>query len=399
MVARIAWAVAILITVVGALSHARDLLAADVESARDAQHMFDRLDTDRNGRLTLDEATAKDERLFRRIFEMAGKPPSGDISRDEFQDVFERHHAGRGSVDLAAQPEDLVPLTQLGEAKYRGFQGGLYPEGQNSRPRAHEEAGLARARQVQPLNAKGDPDPQGTIVLLSLGMSNTSQLSEGFASGLPPGKVNPRVRFVNGAQGGMTASVIQHDGEGRGADYWRIVDDRLRKHGLTRAQVQAVWIKQADADPREGFPDYARRLEREQLRILELVHERFSNCGLAYLSSRTYGGYAKTTLNPEPFAYESGFAVKWLVERQIAGDPALNFDAAQGDVRVPWISWGPYLWANGAEPRADGFASLREDFREDDGTHHSAAGAKKVGGLVLDFFMTDSTTRPWFVAP
>lgn len=300
---------------------------------------------------------------------------------------------------MATPPKDLVPLTQLGEGDYRGFRGGLYPEGENARPQEHEEAGLARARHVRPLNVDGRPDPEGAIVLLSLGMSNTSQLSEGFASKMLPGKINPRVRFVNGAQGGMTASVIQHAGEGRGATFWRTVDDRLKRHGLTRAQVQAVWIKQANADPREGFPDYARRLEREQLRILKLVHDRFPNCGLAYLSSRTYGGYATTTLNPEPYAYESGFAVKWLVERQIAGDRSLNFDAARGDVRVPWISWGPYLWANGADPRADGFASLREDFREDDGTHHSAAGARKVGGLVLDFFMTDSTTRPWFLAP
>ncbi len=361
--------------------------------------MFDRLDVDQNGRLTLDEAAAQDQRLLGRIFEMAGKPPRGEVSRDEFLDVFERHRAGRGSVDLATPPKDLVPLTQLPEGEYRGFRGGLYPEGKNTRPQEHEEAGLARARHVRPLDVDGRPDPQGVIVLLSLGMSNTSQLSEGFASKMLPGKINPRARFVNGAQGGMTASVIQHAGEGRGATFWRTVDDRLQRHGLTRAQVQAVWIKQADADPREGFPDYARRLEREQLRILELVHDRFPNCGLAYLSSRTYGGYATTTLNPEPYAYESGFAVKWLVERQIAGDRSLNFDAARGDVRVPWISWGPYLWANGADPRADGFASLREDFREDDGTHHSAAGARKVGGLVLDFFMTDSTTRPWFLAP
>lgn len=399
MKSRIAIGVAILGVVPAAWLVPQAPVTADEVPPRESQSMFDRLDADKNGRLTLAEAAAHDERLFRRIFEMAGKPPSGGVSRDEFEDVFNRHRAGRGSVDLATPPKDLVPLTELGDAKYHGFAGGLYPNGQNNRPAAHEEAGLALSRKVQPRSAAGDPDPRGVIVLLSLGMSNTSQLSEGFMAAMGPKKINPQVRFVNGAQGGMTASVIQHAGEGRGADSWRIVDERLRKHGLTRAQVQAVWMKQADADPREGFPDYARRLEREQLRILEIVHDRFPNCGLAYLSSRTYGGYATTTLNPEPFAYESGFAVKWLVERQIAGDPALAFDATQGKARVPWISWGPYLWANGATPRADGLVSRREDFRADDGTHHSAAGAKKIGSKVLDFFMTDTTTRPWFVAP
>ena len=38
--------------------------------------------------------------------------------------------------------------------------------------------------------------------------------------------------------------------------------------------------------------------------------------------------------NSEPFSYESGFAVKWLIERQLWGEAALNFDSANGDL---WI--------------------------------------------------------------
>lgn len=37
------------------------------------------------------------------------------------------------------------------------------------------------------------------------------------------------------------------------------------------------------------------------------------------MSSRTYGGYATTELNPEPYAYQSGFSVKWLVQDQLEG--------------------------------------------------------------------------------
>jgi hypothetical protein len=75
-----------------------------------------------------------------------------------------------------------------------------------------------------------------------------------------------------------------------------------------------------------------------------------------YLSSRTYGGWAKTRLNPEPYAYESGFSVKWLIEQQLKGEPALNYDPAKGEVKVPWLSWGPYLWARGTDKRSDGFS-------------------------------------------
>src|SRR5205814_2258642 len=94
----------------------------------------------------------------------------------------------------------LKPLTELGSAEYQGFPGGLYPKGQNERPAEHERAGLALAKQVQPLGADGKPSPEGKIVLLSIGMSNTKQSSEGFKQVLARAEgVNPHLVFVNGS--------------------------------------------------------------------------------------------------------------------------------------------------------------------------------------------------------
>ena len=31
-------------------------------------------------------------------------------------------------------------------------------------------------------------------------------------------------------------------------------------------------------------------------------------------------------LSPEPAAFENGLAVKWMIEKQISGDPSLNYD-------------------------------------------------------------------------
>jgi hypothetical protein len=224
-------------------------------------------------------------------------------------------------------------------------------------------------------------------------------MSEGFLKALKdePNR-NPQLVFVNGAQGGMTAAAIQDpDDRGRGVKYWTTVDERLKAAGVTRAQVQVVWIKQADAGPKTGFPNYARTLEDELAKIVQLLPVRFPNVKLVYLSSRTYGGFAKTPLNPEPYAYESGFSVRWLIERQIKGEPALNYDPAKGAVKAPWLSWGPYLWANGTQRRADGFSYAVSDFAQD-GTHHSAAGVEKTGRLLLEFLRTDTTARPWFLA-
>ncbi|HEX4611152.1 MAG TPA: hypothetical protein VH092_23375 [Urbifossiella sp.] len=292
----------------------------------------------------------------------------------------------------------LRPLTELGREKYRGHYGGLYPGGTNDRPREHERAGLELSRRVRPLDAAGRPDPAGKIVLLSVGMSNTSQVSQAFAVQLAKDTDrNAALVFVNGAQGGMTARATRdpQDG-GTGTRYWGVVDDRLKAAGVTAAQVQAVWMKQADAGPTQGFPAYAETLCDEMEDIARVVAERFPNARLMYLSSRTYAGYATTPLNPEPYAYESAFSVRWLIQRQLEGKAGLNFDPAKGAVRAPWLSWGPYLWANGSTKRADGLFYTREDFAAD-GTHPAAGGQQKAAAELLRIFRTDPTTRPWFL--
>src|SRR5512141_878132 len=68
-----------------------------------------------------------------------------------------------------------VPLMDLGNRTYLGFAGGLYEGGNNSPLEDHASVGAARARNIQPRDANGTPSPGGKIVLLSIGMSNTSQ--------------------------------------------------------------------------------------------------------------------------------------------------------------------------------------------------------------------------------
>jgi hypothetical protein len=327
-------------------------------------------------------------------FLVRGKQDGKDV-------IFGIRLAGKGpGAPIKFYTSKLKPLTELGTGKYQGFEGGLYPGGKNERPSAHEKAGLALARQVVPRDADGKPSDDGKIVLLSVGMSNTSQVSMGFQQHLKNAEgINPRLVFVNGAQGGMTAAAIQDpDDGGRGTKYWTEVDRQLKRAGVTRAQVQAVWIKQADAGPSQGFPGYARTLQGELRKVVQVLARRFPNVKLTYLSSRTFGGYARSRLNPEPYAYESGFSVKWLIEEQLKGDSALNFDAGKGTVKAPWLSWGPYLWANGMTKRTDGFFYTEADFTANDGTHLSQSGVRKTGQLMLDFFKSDSTTRTWFLA-
>jgi hypothetical protein len=142
---------------------------------------------------------------------------------------------------------------------------------------------------------------------------------------------HPRLTLVDGAQGGMTAS----DWANAGCSCWSVLTSRLQQAGVSPSQVTTAWIKLADAGPTSGFPGYARTLKDETAAVLRLLKERFANLALAYLSSRIYAGYATTTLNPEPYAYESGLAVRWVIEDQIDGAPSMAFSGVgAGTVRA-----------------------------------------------------------------
>ncbi|MBL8755621.1 MAG: hypothetical protein JNK15_20160 [Planctomycetes bacterium] len=288
-----------------------------------------------------------------------------------------------------------VPLADLGNGTYQGFPGGLYGNGQNVPPVPHAAVGQARMAAVVPRDAAGAPAANGRIVLLSIGMSNTTQeFSTWQATANADPNKNPAVLVVDGAQGGQDAVTIANPL----ANFWTVVDQRLAAAGATAAQVQVVWMKEAIAGVGGGFPAGAQQLQGLLGQIARNLRSRYPNCVLCFCSSRTYAGYATSTLNPEPYAYESGFAVQWLLQQQIGGDPQLNCDPTAGPVLAPWLGFGPYLWTDGTTPRSDGLIWLCADVQPD-GTHPSPAGRQKVANLLQQFFTTNAFAAPWYVAP
>lgn len=282
----------------------------------------------------------------------------------------------------------FTPLTDLGASTYQGQSGGLYGGGSNAMPSSHLAAGLALAQSVQPLDASGQPDPNGRFAFISIGMSNTTQEFSRFVplANADPQK-HPRLAVVDGAQGGMTAA----DWLNPGCSCWAVLSSRLTQAGIAPAQVATAWVKLADRQPSTGWPAYAQTLTAETVGVLRLLKSRFPNLTLAYLSSRIYAGYATTSLNPEPYAYESGWSVRWAIAEQTAG--ALPFNGPNAE--APWIAWGPYLWADGVRPRSDGLTWTCDELQAD-GTHPSVTGQQKVAAMVLNFVQTDPTAREWY---
>lgn len=287
-----------------------------------------------------------------------------------------------------------VPLIDLGAGLYQGFPGGLYGAGQNTPPAAHLAQGQQRAAAVTPRDALGNPSAGGRIVLLSLGMSNTTQeYATWIATANADPNRNPAVALVDGAQGGQDAVIVSDPN----AMFWTVVDQRLAAAGVTPQQVQVVWLKQAIRLVGGGFPGAAQQLQTLLGQIVRIAKQRYPNLQLCFVSSRTYAGYATSAVNPEPYAYESGFAVKWLIGQQVAGDPTLNCDPAVGAVQAPWLGFGPYLWTDGLTPRSDGLTWTCADVSAD-GMHPSPAGRAKVAGLLQAFFTGDPLATPWYVA-
>jgi hypothetical protein len=189
--------------------------------------------------------------------------------------------------------------------------------------------------------------------------------------------------MIDAARNGATATDIAMPC----GEYWTHVDGQLQRSGISAAQVQIVWLKSALGHEPPGFPEKARLLQEALRSMVEIAGRKFTQLKLVYLSSRIYGGYSETDLSPEPIAYETAFAVKWLIEERI--------NQANAHRRTPWVSWGPYLWADGLTPRSDGLIWERSDF-EPDGVHPSAQGALKVAIELFEFFERDPTAQPWF---
>jgi len=333
----------------------------------------------------------------KRLLEMA---KNGQTLSPEDQAYLDKAREIRARATAAAKPSTgLIPLDQMtAQDKYKGEDGGLYGGGRNAPPEEHLKAAQAELARIRPLDAQGKPSPEGKIVLLSIGMSNTTQEFSKFKelADRDPAR-SPQVVIVDGAQGGQDAARWS----GGDARAWKVAEERLQAAGVTPQQVQAVWMKHARITPAKygEFPKHAEELKGHILSSLNLARERYPNLRVACLSSRIYAGYAATPLNPEPYAYESAFVVRGLIQDQIRGNAALNYDPAKGPVKAPVLLWGPYLWGDGTTPRkSDGLVWKREDLAGD-GTHPSTSGREKVARLLLSFFKTDPNAKGWFVGP
>lgn len=353
---------------------------------------------------------------------------------------------GSALADLPASAQ--TPLDEAGPPYLGSFPLGLYPNG-NTIPMAHRQAGFARAGAVTPRDATGAPSATGMIVLLSIGgtdasgafctTSNANPPLRGYRSVQACSNESLMARFAyqsvelvnrttvtlaNGAYPDQSAAEWEHDATPFQnvppsssipvvtGNYTRIRDNVLGRFApaLTEAQVQVAWVQVSNANPTASLPAAnadAYELETRLGNIVRLMKSRYPNLQIVLLSSRGYGGYATAPIHPEPQAYETGFAVKWLIEAQIQQmanggsvvDPrAGDLDYARGV--APWLAWGPYFWANGSEAKLGGPSWVPADFdlgAPSLGTQLSPQGQSKTSLVLLRFFELSPFSKCWLM--
>jgi hypothetical protein len=335
---------------------------------------------------------------FQKARALMGRQRAGETLSPEEQAYLTRakaaytaRHEGAGEPagNQRKAPPHLTPLCDMSASdRYEGEDGGLYGGGSNTPQEALKKLAEGQLARIRPLNAQGQPAPDGKIVFVSLSMSNATMEFSAFkriADADP--KKSPLVTVVDCAQGGQAmAQWAPPDGKP-----WEEAKRRLAAAGVTPAQVEVAWIKLANVRPSGSLHQHCGILEADTIAMLHNARALFPNLRIAYLGSRIYGGYAITPLNPEPYAYEGAFAVRALIQRQMKDDPEL------AEAKAPLLLWGPYLWADGTSGRkVDSLVWERNDLTDKDGTHPTESGREKVASLLLAFCTTDPLARGWF---
>jgi len=366
-----------------------------------------------------------------------------------------------------------TPIGDLGTGYYKKFyQGGLYPNGSNVAPSQYNAAGLSAGAAVHPMNPDGRSCTSGPtcyIVMVGAGMSIAVGEFDAFSRN--PAAINSQLLLHNGAIGGqdlpcwINAYGPPSDSAcalGQQNPWDKIVND-LVKGGLSNLQVQVLWFEDANSrlatngqysnsmcapincvplDANNAGNNTATRtdaLSYEQAlgEVARAAKIRFPNLKQLFLSGRPYAGWAAAAgISPEPYAYEQGFGVKWLIGAQINRLAGGKTDSIAGDLSLsvaPWIGWAGWCgastttrcgyatgqaipiaqgsWGNGPNRRSDGLFwcdnsdtpqapcnGKYDDMDSSDGPHLSSnpqSGYNMVGQMLTNFFLHSNYT-PWF---
>jgi len=281
-------------------------------------------------------------------------------------------------------PSTLRPFTERAVFMDK-YETGLYPGGKNDMPADHRRAGERIAATLRPLDVDGNPSADGKILAVTVGHSNCAMYFGALQKRLKQNasQLHPRFELLNAAVGGQQLpEIVQLQGK-----VWDQQKKLLSAPGLSDKQVQVVffhttyhtWKNKDNAAPRP-FPQVMQNMQADMAKVLRHLAGLYPNLKIAYVTAdglRHFTGW-------EPHVWQEAFAIKWLVESQIRGDPGTAFEGAGR--ALPWLQWGPYLWDN---------TWGKEYFT--DGVHPAPKALDIFVEKYWTHFAADSVSRAWLL--
>jgi len=207
------------------------------------------------------------------------------------------------------------------------------------------ESGDLPVRKNTPVEIKNE-------LAVAIGASTPKQLFDGMAPYL-------NHTLINCCQGGKDINNWVAD-----SPVWRNAMAQI----ADPSQVTTVYMIHDDLRVKDqSYPNAPSNLADKFLEVFRECEERFPKLKKIVLFNRLYTGWADLDKHKEPAGWNSGWAIKWAIERY------------DGDV----FCEGFDLWTSGQTVRSDGFQVKRNFFKKADGTfdgvHLGERGAKRIG--------------------
>lgn len=242
----------------------------------------------------------------------------------------------------AAQKGFRAPLMTEADKIYTDNDGKIYNlglyDGTNAMPEAHRKAGEEIARTIVPLNAKGQPDPNGKIKIAAIGHSVPARIFRSFEETVlaelqQEGIVNPKVELVSCCRGGTTGWE------------WAETITGVKKECVCTADLQVLiteftWVGAHGSKRDKTIDEMKDKTLQDLIDIATTAVQCAPNLKMIVLNSDPYMGWAST--HEPSHAYEEAFIFRRAIMEQINGNPDFSFK--EGSFKIPYLTWGAYLW-------------------------------------------------------
>lgn len=293
------------------------------------------------------------------------------------------------TTDVVKPDTLIIPLNDLGTDKYRGYTGGLYPNGANEPSGTYAENLMTASRAIVPLNLAGEPETGGKIVFISMGASTGGKNMDALiAKTVDNPDTNPDLYLINCNQGanGASLSNISNPLD----PYWLRVNHTI-ENKTSYKQVQVAYLETDDpADV--SWPDRPLTIKVNLQSALRVMKNKFPNLKLVYVLGRTRTFPGVKLWNIEPGPYYFGWACKWAIEDQINGTDGTGYQGR--DAVAPMLAWGFYQWADSLPRKTDGFSW--RSYQTSDALHATPEGQDTLSGRFQRFLLTDKFAQHWY---